>query len=195
MGSIKVAGVEYTIHGTWLRSCHLQPQRLLLDHPANHAVCFDKKERHPHNRFHLARADGEHYWIKEYIWQHRKGTAWEAAQQARHSGLYDASRIGAVNLIAFDATRIVSEYLDGYTSLSWIRSEAERQWITDRVRVWMNESGIVDYDLSENNVMVRQHLDWDESLIRMIDFEYSTVANGDKNRKRIYREMVERSPA
>lgn len=193
MGSIQVAGVEYEINQTYLRSVHLQPQRLMHDIPENRADCFCPKERHPHNRFYLASSEGVWYWIKEYIWQHRKGTAWEAAQQAKYAGLHDEGRIGAVSLIASDATRIVSEYLDGYTSMSWISSRVQRQYLVDRVAAWMVETGIVDYDLSENNVMVFQKTNHRESVIRMIDFEYSTVANGDKNKRRIYREMVERS--
>lgn len=188
MGSIEIAGVEYRIWDTYLRSVHLQPQRLLLDTPENAAACFGEKEGHPHNRFHLASSEGVWHWIKEYIWQHRKGTAWEAAQQARYARIYDGGRIGAVQLIASDATRIVSEYLGGYICLSWFKDKKSRQDIVDRVAVWMNTTGIVDYDLSENNVMING------SLIRMIDFEYSTVANGDKNKRRIYREMVERIP-
>ncbi len=189
MESIEVDGVAYLVEKTYLRSVTLRPQRLLLDTPENAKACYGKKYQHPRNRFHIAVSDGTRYWIKEYIWQHSEGTVWEAEQQSRHAGMYDSGRIGAVQLVAFDATRIVMEYLDGYTSLSVFKDRDERQQIVQRVKCWLDGTGIRDYDLSENNVMVRSE------VIKMIDFQYSVIANTTLQRDRIFIEMVERIPA
>lgn len=176
-------GRSYEIEATFIRSNKLMPQRLLPDTPANRVYCTNRM------LFHIATLRGDRYWIKEYAVPHSVLPAVEAELQKRYMSRLSHGDliIGGVALEDFDERCIVSEYLGGYTVMAWCAKDVKIA-VVERVKWWLKKTGIWDYDLSPNNVMVCGGTA--DGEIKMIDFAKLKLSNTKAKRSRIFRQMV-----
>lgn len=188
MESIEVAGLKYQVHGTYLRSVTQRIQTMLEYTPENLTLCTRgvlQWDRHPHYKFYKVSRHGEWFWIKETARAYGKGIGWEARQHKKIDGWYPERKIGSAKFIAAEGLRIVAEYLDGYTALGNVSDQEERVAIVERVKWWLDRTEIENYDVSENNTLIKG------DVIKMIDFEWYSTRTRAKKRPVAFRRMIE----
>jgi len=136
-------------------------------------------DRTEHRRtFGLVSRHNKLFWVKEYTqpdYGHSITYEFEETSKLHYPTTVDGNSIRTVRMISVNDNRLLMEYCDGYVKLRDAKLNLDqRKMVTKLISKWIDEHDVHDYDMCENNIMVKAESNL--SLI-LIDFEYSVGVN------------------
>ena len=151
--------------------------RTIGSHNQQLTACVNSNTEH-RRTFGVASRKGELFWIKEYTqpdYGHSILYEFEETSKLHSPTVLDGNTIRTVNMISVQGNKLLMEYCDGYVKLRDANlSTDQKKTVTKLISKWIDEHDVHDYDMCENNIMIK--VESNLSLI-LIDFEYSVGVN------------------
>lgn len=118
------------------------------------------------------------FWVKEYTqpdYGHSILYEFEETSKLHSTTEIGGNTIRTVDMISVQGNRLLMEYCDGYVKLGDANLDPDqKKTVTQLLSRWIDEHDVHDYDMCENNIMIK--VETNLSLI-LIDFEYSIGVN------------------
>lgn len=135
--------------------------------------------------FYIVQKDNKKYWIKEYTdpsLGHGIEYEYKETKKLCDPVCIDGHSIKAASVHALKGNRIVMDYYENHKPYAQLRNtltDVEKSLLRKLIEKWLNDSGVKNYDLSNNNTLITFDSDDNMSVI-MVDFERSLDANWPK---------------
>lgn len=169
---ISFDGKNYIVCQVYHRTMGSHDQRLM-------PYVIDRTE---HRRtFGVVSRRGKLFWVKEYTqpdYGHSITYEFEETSKLHSPSVIGGNTIRTVNMISVQRNRLLMEYCDGYVKLRDAKlSTDQKKTVAKLISKWIDEHDVHDYDMCENNIMIKAESNL--SLI-LIDFEYSVGVNAQR---------------
>lgn len=164
---------KYNIQEKFFRSKEGSNQILVSDKQSG-SVKVEKRRV-----FYIVEREGTEYWVKEYVDRGYGNIIYEFDEtcRLRKFSYIDSNNISTIKIYELEANRLLIKYYKDYYKFKDLKGDMSlenKKMLKNLIELWISESDIRDYDLSENNVLIKTGK---YMSVRLLDFEYSFNKN------------------